>query len=343
MSASDTSTRTLEAIVQELVLALPPVNATRYLSVAGFVVLLYDHILLFPNECSNIWAARWTWLKFFFLLNRYGVPVLFVFDMYMLSGISTAGLNAYVSSACYAGLMKSNVSLAGSSERVAFKREVVKGITSVAILNVFIARRVCALWAHNSTVRKLLIASFIATYASVAVASIQLYRDVTYSPLFRTCIVTEKPYIFIATYAIPILLDALIFLLTCYNACDRPRHMEAMLVKQLITDGIIYFVSLSCLRILNIIIIAAAGIPYTQLAIHFIWSMIVTLVNRMLLTSGVVVVHPGDPSAKETPFKLPSAEPPSDHDDSPWPANFIEFDSKFFRMQRGESGDRQYV
>ena len=34
----------------------------------------------------------------------------------------------------------------------------------------------------------------------------------------------------------------LIFVLTCWNAFDRPRHIETTLVKQLVADGVLYFI-----------------------------------------------------------------------------------------------------
>jgi hypothetical protein len=43
-------------------------------------------------------------------------------------------------------------------------------------------------------------------------------------------------------FPLKLALDVLVFALTCWNAFDRPRHLQAAITKQLITDGVIYFV-----------------------------------------------------------------------------------------------------
>jgi hypothetical protein len=41
--------------------------------VAGTVVLLYDHLITFPDEYRFVWKARTSFAKYAFLLNRYAV------------------------------------------------------------------------------------------------------------------------------------------------------------------------------------------------------------------------------------------------------------------------------
>ena len=96
-------------LLKELPSIITGINATKYLSgesisslasqpafweqisaAAGFVILLYDHLLLLEEEVGFpvrfyvslltftqvdlIWAARWGWLKILFFFNRYTVP-----------------------------------------------------------------------------------------------------------------------------------------------------------------------------------------------------------------------------------------------------------------------------
>ena len=37
-------------------------------------------------------------------------------------------------------------------------------------------------------------------------------------------------------------MDIVVFVLTCWNALARPRHMHTAITKQLVTDGVVYFV-----------------------------------------------------------------------------------------------------
>lgn len=276
--------------MHEIAAALPGVNATRYLSVAGLVVLLYDHLLLLESEISKIWAAQWSWSKGLWLLNRYVVLVFLLVNAHVLSGLSTAGLST---SFCQTWLSIS-----------AFT-----GVTSLAIANVFIVQRVWALWGRNCTVLKTLVIAFIViylvTYTASAVAFHEIIPHLQYSAPFRTCIVTEKPRVLIVMYAVPLALDVFIFALTCWNAFDRPRHMQTAISKQLITDGVVYFVCIMTLRLFNIIIVATADVSLSQLGLYFLWAMITVLINRMLILSGTVEVYAGpDPSGRQTPFNM---------------------------------------
>ncbi|KIJ50716.1 hypothetical protein M422DRAFT_27271 [Sphaerobolus stellatus SS14] len=290
MSASNVSNPggQVLAVVHALDVSIIGINATRYLSVAGLVILVYDHILLFEEEIQTIWNADWTMQKFLFLFNRYITPIGFLITAHMLAGLGGVTLSTMV---CRTWLPVVSV----------------LGITSLGICNYFVARRVWALWARNHIVERLMIASFIVIYSTtfiaVAFAFVHVNPKITYSAVLRTCVTTEKPRLLMVVYSVPIALDLLIFVLTFYNAFDRPRHMDSALIMQLVTDGIVYFVLLLTLRIFNIIIFATADVAYTQLGIHFIWAMITMLVNRMLITSGTIELYPGDSTSYETPFR----------------------------------------
>jgi hypothetical protein len=86
---------------------------------------------------------------------------------------------------------------------------------------------------------------------------------ISYSPFVRTCIIDQKPTLFMAAYGVPvrtpppltfrkhglkyhcpekICFDIFLFSLTCWNAFDRPRHMQTAIVRQLYRDGVVYFV-----------------------------------------------------------------------------------------------------
>ncbi|TDL25275.1 hypothetical protein BD410DRAFT_785162 [Rickenella mellea] len=47
----------------------------RIITVAAFVLLVWDYLILLPEEVSLIWPSRWTLSKCLFLMNRYLVVV----------------------------------------------------------------------------------------------------------------------------------------------------------------------------------------------------------------------------------------------------------------------------
>ncbi|KAG7087663.1 hypothetical protein E1B28_013611 [Marasmius oreades] len=68
-------------------------RASIYVSAAGLVMLIYDHILTFSDEVELIWRARWTTPKALFLILRYFVPPTLIIHMHQFSGLSDAGVN----------------------------------------------------------------------------------------------------------------------------------------------------------------------------------------------------------------------------------------------------------
>ncbi|OCB90911.1 hypothetical protein A7U60_g1821 [Sanghuangporus baumii] len=69
----------MASIVEQLDLLPQVVSDTRttnYLTLAAFVVFLYDMILTFPSELELVWKARWSAGNVLFVLNRY--PVFFI-------------------------------------------------------------------------------------------------------------------------------------------------------------------------------------------------------------------------------------------------------------------------
>uniref|UniRef100_A0A0W0ETA0 DUF6533 domain-containing protein n=1 Tax=Moniliophthora roreri TaxID=221103 RepID=A0A0W0ETA0_MONRR len=69
------------------------VQALRYISAAGLVMLLYDHLLCFDDEVALIWKARWTIPKTLYLLLRYVVPICIAIHLHLLKHCTCTILN----------------------------------------------------------------------------------------------------------------------------------------------------------------------------------------------------------------------------------------------------------
>jgi len=291
-------------IVHELEVAITGITATKYLTAAGLVVLLYDHVLLFEEETRLIWPAKRSWSKFLFLFNRYTVPAYIIVTLYQQSGfkLATAGLSTVF---CKTWPLMA----------------IFLNATTLAITNVFVVLRVYALWGHNRKILMVLIGSFTVAYLCVFVAgifgAIGLLPHLSYSIDLSTCTVDVKPDLNMVAYAAPLLFDVFLFILTCWNALDRPRHMQTPVVKQLYLDGAVYFIITLTLRLFNICVIAAADIAYVQLGNAFIWSMIPAVINRMLINISSTLEDPQsmEPlrqlvgrNQSETPFEFSGLE-----------------------------------
>ncbi|KAG8794383.1 hypothetical protein FRC12_024710, partial [Ceratobasidium sp. 428] len=56
--------------------------ASRHLTFAGFVILLYDHLLTLGDEIELIWSRPGNIVSIIFLVNRYMTPLVLVVDVY---------------------------------------------------------------------------------------------------------------------------------------------------------------------------------------------------------------------------------------------------------------------
>ncbi|KIO19175.1 hypothetical protein M407DRAFT_246261 [Tulasnella calospora MUT 4182] len=54
---------------------IPHVEAARCLTMAGFTVLIWDHICTIDEEIQFWWTAPRSAVKYLFLVNRYVTPV----------------------------------------------------------------------------------------------------------------------------------------------------------------------------------------------------------------------------------------------------------------------------
>ncbi|QRW00305.1 dephospho-CoA kinase [Ceratobasidium sp. AG-Ba] len=73
-------------LIREFVTAGVHVFASRCLTVAGFALLIHDHIITLDSEINFVWPAKRSAVKVLFLVNRYVVPIFIAFDFAFLTG-----------------------------------------------------------------------------------------------------------------------------------------------------------------------------------------------------------------------------------------------------------------
>ncbi|CAK5267070.1 unnamed protein product [Mycena citricolor] len=69
----------LGALEQEIT-ALHDYAAVRYTNVAFVALILYDYVITIDTEVSRIWSLKWRLPKILYLINRYIVPPMLIFD-----------------------------------------------------------------------------------------------------------------------------------------------------------------------------------------------------------------------------------------------------------------------
>lgn len=242
-------------------------DVCRYVSLAGLVILLYDHLLTLDDEIRYVWKTQWTVPKCLFLLNRYTVPTAMILHTWQLMGLA-------------------NPPPTNTFCKVWLPLALYLGILSIANGGFIVLLRLWVLWNRRTRLVVWTLLFFIATQiASVAVVSwvvVQMLPTITYSPVVRSCILSER--VSLQGLFLPgVIFEVMVFGTTCYNALDKPRERNRPLAQQLYKDGLVYFVVLTSLRLANFIISILAPLSLIFLGVFFVWCATNVTVSRLVL------------------------------------------------------------
>jgi len=257
-------------ILNEITELFLDANLARFLSAAGLVMLIYDHILTLPEEITLVWKAPTSYSKCLFLLNRYFVPCTLLVVAFEMSAFQP-------------------ITLSDDTCRTLIVMSTMIGIVSVAIGNILVLTRVVLLWDNNPMVKKVLtigfLLSFFTTAGAMAATLTRLSPGFEYSTLVKMCVPTTVSPLLIVVWSSPLVFELLVLGATCWNAIDRPTNGALPLTKALQRDGIQFFLALTTLRAANLGLAATMDPKLTMLLVFFVWSMTTLVLNRSLLSS----------------------------------------------------------
>jgi len=246
------------------------ISVTRYLSVAGYAVLVYDTFLTFSDEVEFIWRSKNNVAKWALLVNKYIVLAILTLVNLELSGLT--------------GILWTDFFC-----RSWISAHAIMSVISIAMSNALVLLRVMALWEHRKIITKILFTILLSTTLASLVSLIMLLSvlipQISYSPIFQVCGVdpftNTHPLGF--PWGLPLLFDLTAAVMTIWNALDRPRDMNAKVAAILRQDGLFYFFGLAILRLFNVAVIAGAPTSLLFLAGYFTWAMVTTIMNRFLI------------------------------------------------------------
>ncbi|KAJ7898548.1 hypothetical protein B0H14DRAFT_3853003 [Mycena olivaceomarginata] len=239
------------------------VFVTRYVSAAGLVIILYDHLITLDDEVEHIWSAPRTVAKTLFLLLRYMVPIFLTAETITHSGLTV--------------ILMSNLTYAGW--------------LSILISNFLILLRIWTTLprAHTLIRRSLVffvlmqIANFIVTTWVISTMILLIF-----DPAAGLCSFSSKPKVF-ALWAPGLLFEVVVFVTVCWNALDRPRALgsdtNARMTRVFVRDGLIYFAILFILRVANTVMAIVAPISMIFVVVFFIWAVTTLTTSRLIINS----------------------------------------------------------
>ncbi|KZV83146.1 hypothetical protein EXIGLDRAFT_324274 [Exidia glandulosa HHB12029] len=250
------------------------IAASRYLVAVGYVVLLWDTLLILPDEIERVWRGGISVTKLAYLLNHY---VSIVFLTVLTHAFS--GLTDHTPSKSFC-VNASTLGLAG-------------GVVSLGIGNYLVMLQVWQLWEQRSGIRLLLTVgwavSYTITLTFACLVIVDLYPLMNPVPGFNICALTRIPGLIRFMWASPIVYEVLVFGFTVFNAFDRPRPADVGLAGALYRDGVLYFVSLFILRVINLVVTSLSPTPFVHVGSTLIWSSNVVALNRLILNQRVSI------------------------------------------------------
>ncbi|KAI0638558.1 hypothetical protein C8Q77DRAFT_1154181 [Trametes polyzona] len=244
----------------------------RSLTLAGYVILLCECVVTFPDEVKYIWPTRWSMVKVIYLLNRYGNIVFLGLADAQLMGI---WWNPSPDFCFRATLLLSFVQL-----------------ISFALVHVLVLLRAWATWGRQKKMLTILGSLFL-LYASVSIAML-VYGvidsgDDAYplSSVTKTCIGMLPAHAWVL-WVPGLTLECATFVLTMVSIRQYNVHRHwrdhSSVVRIIYRDGVAYFFVTLFSNAFNILVWARdADRPLNMLSTSFTLCLMIVAGQRLVL------------------------------------------------------------
>ncbi|QRV98046.1 dephospho-CoA kinase [Ceratobasidium sp. AG-Ba] len=255
------------AAVHELSTALLHIFASNDALVAGVGILVYDHILTFPEEVELIWKQNWSVVSTLFVLNRYITPLVLVVDVVDKGGLTSFLPRSFCVNWYFA--------------------EAAWNLVAFGMIHALVALRVRAIWGRPRWLTITLVILFVVYFVATAVIAFKFQADyadtVQYNKIFGICFARVSPYIW--TCWLPALVfEFFVFILTVIKAFEHSRHkVNTPVVFVLYRDGIMYFVIICCCSMFNMLVWLLAPPTLVALSKYFVLCVVPTMGARLVL------------------------------------------------------------
>ncbi|KAG9081033.1 hypothetical protein FRC06_005889 [Ceratobasidium sp. 370] len=207
--------------LREIEVELFHVTVSQYLFIAGACVLVYDHILTFPDEVEYIWKQKLSTVSIMFLVNRYITPLAVALDLYDKGGRASVISHSF----CFGW----------------YYVETVWNILSFVIIHALVAMRVHAMWGKPRWLSITLPVLFLGYFTSATIVTLKFTVDaapmVRFEPVIHVCFTTLSPHVW--TCWIPALLfESFLFALTILKAVEHSKkNLGTPVLYVLYRDG----------------------------------------------------------------------------------------------------------
>ncbi|EJD38838.1 hypothetical protein AURDEDRAFT_172158 [Auricularia subglabra TFB-10046 SS5] len=222
----------LEAIVAGLGRA----QTVHYLHVSSACLFTYDFLLTFPDEAALIWHAPWGIGKILFLIERYlSWPELFI-ALYI-------ELSAVPQKVCDNGFAYITWSI----------------LVCITAAEAILILRTWAIWGGKQCVL------FALSALLLVITAVNAYIVVAYLRKTDRCLVTSSSREIATVWITVASFELLILTMTLIKGVEHFAHTSSTLLVSLYRDGILYFVFLFVISLVNMTFVLSAPAEYVVL------------------------------------------------------------------------------
>ncbi|KIO33649.1 hypothetical protein M407DRAFT_17611 [Tulasnella calospora MUT 4182] len=262
--AESLSTEELTHVVLE---AMKGLITSRYVGVAGYTILIYDHILTFPIEVELVWRKPKGHVTYAFLFNRYLVPLVIAIGIFQMSGLGRNLPPAF----CHAWLYVEGACM----------------MLCYGIAHYMAALRVRALHSARPWVdRTLWTAGTLYALVTVSITLailVNVAKSFTWDPTFNACNGTPTSYMH-GSWIPGLFFESVLFALIILKAVrDWRKDLSFPITRLLYRDGFLYFGVMAGCSVFNIIASSALKSTYILLAKYFCFSLVTVMSSRIVL------------------------------------------------------------
>jgi len=240
--------------------------AVNAMTLAGFTLLIYDHVLTFSDEVNYIWNARQGLVSVIFLLNRYIVPLVLAVDIYETMGLSSGPTSVLFCKVWT--VVQSYITIA-----------------SFMSIHAIVAWRLYALHGGQAWIRRTLwVAAILYVSSSTAIITASLIPIISdLRPYHHECVGTIPTYLWTA-WLPSVVFETLLFGLTVVAMLrQEQRRSFSTLSLLLYRDGMLYFVAVTICSLFSLLVWALAGPSLIGLARYFALAMVNLAGSRLVL------------------------------------------------------------
>ncbi|CAE6460484.1 unnamed protein product [Rhizoctonia solani] len=273
--------------IHELVTAARHVFLTQCVTVAGLVLMIWDHFITLQTEISLVWPAKFSAVKMLFLLNRYIPPIFIGIDIANLMGsASWLSDKVIVNTIELQELIIPVLTEINTSCEVWILLDVGVELSTIFAATFLIGMRVHILWDNRRDiflwVSSAWVLHVVANIALVIMSSMKNARSYTLQPLFNICFGRVDDT---WTVWIPVMIyHCFIMLLLVIKSLSTPRIASTRVHDVMIRDGFIYFLVVFLAMLFNLLSWVLAPATLAALPRWIVWSICTVATSRLLLS-----------------------------------------------------------